>query len=792
MTHEAESPVALAIAQVAAGQAPDWVALTALADTAADRALLAELEMVQRLAAAVPGWEGAPPSDTIGIPAPDLDPGEAWGSLQVIETIARGAHGAVFRAWDTRLARMVALKLVRYDDASAADALREARLIAQLNHPGIIAIHGADRQGATVGWWMPLIDGQTLEDLVIGLGPQSDTEATAIGIAVGGALGAVHAAGLIHNDVKLHNIMRERGGRIVLMDFSAGRRAAAGADEAAASGTPLYMAPELFRGATPSVQTDIYSLGVVLFRLVTGQYPVVGNTVAELREAHRLQQRQELLDVRPDVSHAFARVVDCALAPEASARFRSAGALVQALSAAAPRPARRRWPLVAALAAAVAVGGAGGAWSVGGLRKSAAPAPTVPTATPAAAPLPEATRRVWRGYEDLAAMQAEQGDYRAAFGSYEQARAVLFAALGTNSLLVGLGEAKMGWMLARAGQHDAAWPQLQTGLHKLQQRGGRDHPYRATVFAAYAASLQQAGRHAEALVALREALAIRQHFLGIGQVTAADVASAIGVTDDALARAIAQGAIDRDQDGDGLPDAAEAALGLDPGRVRSRGDAIDGDGDHDGDGWPDRLEVGWDWDPSRVVAHYGAVDPLDAGFRAVRPFSASAATDADTLRPTWNLVTGDLGHYSWDLLESFKRAAAAGFTLTSRSRLRAGGGYVGVDLLPAGPRFDIDSYFNDAGEVYIKNNTNIVPHAGPEHVVGRHAMPLVRLEFSQASGATVWIDGRRRGDRYRGMTSYQAGEGLFFGAYNVFSRVPNGMADYALVHVVVPPPPGRR
>jgi hypothetical protein len=185
--------------------------------------------------------------------------------------------------------------------------------------------------------------------------------------------------------------------------------------------------------------------------------------------------------------------------------------------------------------------------------------------------------------------------------------------------------------------------------------------------------------------------------------------------------------------------------------------------------------------------------PSTAG-RRIPPCAvlASAATDADTLRPTWNLVTGDLGHYSWDLLESFKRAAAAGFTQTSRSRLRAGGGYVGVDLLPAGPRFDIDSYFNDAGEVYIKNNTNNVPHAGPEHVVGRHAMPLVLLVFSQASGATVWIDGRRRGDRYRGMTSYQAGEGLFFGAYNVFSRVPNGMADYALVHVVVPPPPGRR
>jgi hypothetical protein len=190
VTHEAESPVALAIAQVAAGQAPDWVALAALADTAADRALLAELEMVQRLAAAVPGWEGAPPSDTIGIPAPDLDPGEAWGSLQVIETIARGGHGLDhLRAWDTRLARMVALKLVRPTTRRRLTRAARGAPHCATQPPGH---HRHPRRrsagGATVGWWMPLIDGQTLEDLVIGLGPQSGTEATAIGIAVGGAL----------------------------------------------------------------------------------------------------------------------------------------------------------------------------------------------------------------------------------------------------------------------------------------------------------------------------------------------------------------------------------------------------------------------------------------------------------------------------------------------------------------------------------------------------------------------------------------------------------------------------
>ncbi len=790
MTHEAESPVALAIALLAAGQAPDWVALSALADTAADRALLAELEMVQRVAAAVPGWEGAPPSDTIGIPAPDLDPGEAWGSLRVIETIARGAHGAVFRAWDTRLARMVALKLVRYDDASAADALREARLIAQLNHPGIIAIHGADRQGATVGWWMPLIDGQTLEDLVIGLGPQSDTEATAIAIAVGGALGAVHAAGLIHNDVKLHNIMRERGGRIVLMDFSAGRRAAADADEAAASGTPLHGTRAVPWGHAERADRHLQPRRRAVppgHRAVSGRRhhrrrtaggaQAAATTGAARRASRRLARLCTRRRLRPGAR---------GIGPVSFCRCARAGAVGSGAAAGATAVAargrtrrrggcRRRGRRVERRGASQKCG-AGANGGDGDARRGTAARSDAP--------------RVARG-RGSGGHAGRTGRLPCGVRLVEQARAVLFAALGTNSLLVGLGEAKMGWMLARAGQHDAAWPQLQTGLHKLQQRGGRDHPYRATVFAAYAASLQQAGRHAEALVALREALAIRQHFLGIGQVTAAGVASAIGVTDDALgarSRWVPSIAIGT---ATGCPTPPRLRSDWIPracARMATRSMAMATTTATGGPIASRSAGTGIRPGSSRTTAP----STLDAGFRAVRPFSASAATDADTQRPTWNLVTGDLGHYSWDLLESFKRAAAAGFTLTSRSRLRAGGGYVGVDLLPAGPRFDIDSYFTDAGEVYIKNNTSIVPQAGPEHVVGRHAMPLVRLEFSLASGATVWIDGRRRGDSYRGMTSYQAGEGLFFGAYNVFSRVPNGMADYALVHVVVPPPPGRR
>ena len=124
---------------------------------------------------------------------------------------------------------------------------------------------------------MEHIYGRTLHQLVVEDGrPFSPREVAAIGQALCGAVAAVYAAGLLHRDIKAQNVMMARDGRVVSMDFGSGRDRG-GTSEAALAGTPLYLAPEVLSGGSPpSVQSDIYSTGVLLFFLLTGTYPVTG------------------------------------------------------------------------------------------------------------------------------------------------------------------------------------------------------------------------------------------------------------------------------------------------------------------------------------------------------------------------------------------------------------------------------------------------------------------------------------------------------------------------------------
>ena len=110
-------------------------------------------------------------------------------------------------------------------------------------------------------------------------------------------MSAVHGAGLLHRDIKAHNVMRSEDGRIALMDFGTGRKLEDDASPDLA-GTPLYLAPEVLQGQPATVRSDLYSLGVVLYHLVTGSYPVRGRTVREIREAHEHAERNRWLTGR--------------------------------------------------------------------------------------------------------------------------------------------------------------------------------------------------------------------------------------------------------------------------------------------------------------------------------------------------------------------------------------------------------------------------------------------------------------------------------------------------------------
>ena len=153
------------------------------------------------------------------------------------------------------------------------------------------------------------------EEILQQQGRFSAREAALLGVDVCEALAAVHAAGLLHRDVKAQNVMRDRNGRIVLMDFGTGRARDLPDDTPVAdlAGTPLYMAPELFRGERASVQSDVYSMGVLLYRLVTGSFPVGGRSLAAVREGHAKAQIRHLRDQRSDLPAPFIHIVERAL-----------------------------------------------------------------------------------------------------------------------------------------------------------------------------------------------------------------------------------------------------------------------------------------------------------------------------------------------------------------------------------------------------------------------------------------------------------------------------------------------
>ncbi|HUF46598.1 MAG TPA: serine/threonine-protein kinase [Vicinamibacterales bacterium] len=258
-----------------------------------------------------------------------------WGDLELRSEIGAGGYGRVYRARDATLARDVALKVIALRDAEhAAEVLREGQMLARVRHPNVVTVHSARRIGDEVGLTMELVDGQHLGDVIRLRGPMGAEEAAIVGVRLCQALAAVHAAGLVHRDVKARNVMREAGGRIVLMDFGTGRELAdaprgPGDD---LSGTPLYMAPELFAGGTASAASDLYSLGVLLFHLVTAKYPVNERSAMSLVIAHASGQRRLLSDVRPDLPVAFVQVVERALMRDPAQRFASSGAMMTALS----------------------------------------------------------------------------------------------------------------------------------------------------------------------------------------------------------------------------------------------------------------------------------------------------------------------------------------------------------------------------------------------------------------------------------------------------------------------------
>jgi eukaryotic-like serine/threonine-protein kinase len=407
-------------ASVADGVPVDWatVELDQRADPA-DRRLVSHLRLVENIASlhrSIPTTDDDP---ALGHPGPLSPrallgpirrdrasqppvPATHWGRLRLLDRIGEGTSCEVYRAWDTALHREVALKLLR-DEGCRREArtrlLEEARRLARIRHAHVVQIYGAEEHGDRVGLWMELVRGEALEHIVVARGPFGGREAALIGLDLCTALAAVHGASLLHRDVKAQNVMRESGGRVVLMDFGTGEELA-GTNRLV--GTPLYLAPEIFRGQPAAVQSDLYSLGVLLFHLLTGKYPVTAASMTALAYAHESRQRQPLRDLRPDLAEGIVRVVEQALDSDPTRRYRSAGdmeaALRESLEATAVSPSstpraaeaprgRVTRPIAAGIAAALLLTTVGVLYQAGALRLSGPGTTTVAPAVSSIASL---------------------------------------------------------------------------------------------------------------------------------------------------------------------------------------------------------------------------------------------------------------------------------------------------------------------------------------------------------------------------------------------------------------------
>jgi serine/threonine-protein kinase len=363
------------LTSVSDGVDVDWDREEAATDTDADRRMIRSLRVVARMT------EGRTLEATEKSSFRDVHPGR-HGTFELIEPIGGGTYGWVWKARDLRLNRLVAIKILE----AGGPWLEEARRLATIRHPHVVTIHSIETLDGQPALVMELIDGRTLDRILDESGRLGASELVSWGSDLCRALAAVHGAGIIHQDVKAQNVMREEGGRIVLMDFG-GR-----------GGTPRYMAPELFNGVPASTRSDVYSLGILLYHLATGAFPSEARTMDELKRAHETQTLRPVLDLRPDLSPRLATVIDTAIHRDPARRWASAGDMERALRGGAesettpkvvipdPRLRRRNITLITT---AFVLAGAAVVWSVMQDRKSTGPLPQSATSvvTTASSPL---------------------------------------------------------------------------------------------------------------------------------------------------------------------------------------------------------------------------------------------------------------------------------------------------------------------------------------------------------------------------------------------------------------------
>jgi len=308
--------------------------------------------------------------------------GTTLGHYRIVEKIGAGGMGVVYRAHDERLDRNVAIKVLPGEVAGDPDRLhrfeREAKSVAQLDHPNILAIHDFGSEDGVAYAVMELLDGETLREL-ISTGGITTGKAVEYAGAIADGLAAAHEKGIIHRDLKPENVFLTKDGRIKILDFGLAKLKLPEADLTTETptatldtapggliGTIPYMAPEQVQGQPADHRSDIFALGVVLYEMLSGHRPFGGSTSVETAAAILKEDPEPISVAAPGVSLGLTNVVSKCIEKRPSDRFNSAHDLALTLGAidtAAPVPPvgegsiiARRWPHILAVAIAAIIG----------------------------------------------------------------------------------------------------------------------------------------------------------------------------------------------------------------------------------------------------------------------------------------------------------------------------------------------------------------------------------------------------------------------------------------------------
>src|SRR6185312_14407124 len=233
------------------------------------------------------------------------------GRYRLDAQIGAGGMSTVYRAFDTVLERQVAIKLMHREIASDSDQLerfrREARAVAQLNHPHIVTVIDAGEDDNMPYIVFEYVEGETLKDRIRRYGRLPIQESIAYAIEIARALGVAHERGIVHRDVKPQNVLVDEEGSAKVTD---------------------YVSPEQALGHPVTGQSDLYSLGIVLFEMLTGDVPFKGDNQVAVAMKHVREQLPDVQVRRPEVSNALAAVLEKATAKETEKRYPDDRALI--------------------------------------------------------------------------------------------------------------------------------------------------------------------------------------------------------------------------------------------------------------------------------------------------------------------------------------------------------------------------------------------------------------------------------------------------------------------------------